>query len=60
MTGAGQNICLLDLGPSEALSNRWSLNLPLTSNITNKQHRPGVPSVRVKKKKKSNKKGKRK
>lgn len=46
MTGAEQNICLLDLGLSEAVSNRWLLNLPLASNNTNKQHRPGALPVR--------------
>lgn len=48
MTRAEQNICLLDLGLSEAVSNRWLLNLPLalaSSNI-NKQHRPGALPVR--------------
>lgn len=41
MTGAGYNIHLFDLGPSEALANRWSLNLPWASDITNKQPGPG-------------------
>ena len=40
MTGTGYDIHLFDLGPFEALANRWSLNLPWASNITNNQPRP--------------------
>ena len=40
MTGAGCDIRLFDLGPSEALANKWSLNLPWASDITNNQ--PGT------------------
>ena len=60
MTRAEQNICLLDLGLSEAVSNRWLLNLPLASSNINKQHRPGALPVRwfLLKKKKKKEKGK--
>lgn len=64
MTRAEQNICLLDLGLSEAVSNRWLLNLPLASNNTNRQHRPGALPVRwflfLKNRKNKKEKGKRK
>lgn len=42
MTGAGCDIRLFDLGPSEALANKWSLNLPWASDITNNQPGPGA------------------